>query len=213
MDNKVVQTLARAFVANAAMTAVRFNFRGVGASAPACTTPGSGELRGSAGRGAAGGTTRATIALAGFSFGAFVTSHALAALWATAPRWQQAVLVGTAASRFDRGPRASPRHICAHLGAAWRARRHRAAGRQCSTGRGPQILPVTVVPGGGHFFPRTIDPAEEAWWCATSSAPGGEACCRCGCCARQAALSTGFTLRLFYPRACRGPVLSCPMET
>ena len=78
MDNKVVQTLARAFV-QCGWGAVRFNFRGVGASA-GVHDAGQGELddllavvRQVAPQG--------PLALAGFSFGAFVTSHALAALW------------------------------------------------------------------------------------------------------------------------------------
>ena len=99
MDNKVVQTLARAFVASG-WTAVRFNFRGVGATAGAYDE-GRGELedllavvRQVAPQGA--------LALAGFSFGAFVTSHALARLWAEREAdIDRAVLVGTAASRFS----------------------------------------------------------------------------------------------------------------
>src|SRR3954468_9847745 len=77
MDNKVVQTLARAFVA-CGWTAVRFNFRGVGAT-EGVYDEGRGEAEDllavvaqTAGDG--------PLALAGFSFGAFVTSHAVAAL-------------------------------------------------------------------------------------------------------------------------------------
>ena len=73
MNNKVVQTLARAFV-QSGFTALRFNFRGVGSSA-GVYDEGRGELadllalvRQAAPEG--------PIALAGFSFGAFVTSHA-----------------------------------------------------------------------------------------------------------------------------------------
>src|SRR6476620_3509008 len=75
MDNKVVQTLARAFV-QCGWTAVRFNFRGVGATA-GVHDAGRGEaddfglvLAQLAGDG--------PVALAGFSFGAFVASRALA---------------------------------------------------------------------------------------------------------------------------------------
>ena len=89
------------------------------------------------------------LALAGFSFGAFVTSHALAALWAQRSI-EQVVLVGTAASRFDVAPvpaEAHQRTLVVH-------------GEQDDTvplasvmdWARPQILPVTVVPGGGHFF-------------------------------------------------------------
>ncbi len=145
MDNKVVQTLARAFVLSG-WRAVRFNFRGVGASGGAYDE-GRGELQdllAVVGHSAPDGA----LALAGFSFGAFVTSHAVAALAARDP--QAVVLVGTAASRFTVAPIAPDLHertLVLHGEAddtvpladamAW-AR--------------PQTLPITVVPGGGHFF-------------------------------------------------------------
>lgn len=146
MDNKVVQTLARAFV-QCGYTAVRFNFRGVGASA-GVHDAGRGEfedmlavVRQVAPEG--------PIALAGFSFGAFVMSHALATLWGEG-RVQKAVFVGTAASRFDVAPVPADAHertLVIHgetddtvvLSSVMDWAR-------------PQILPVTVVPGGSHFF-------------------------------------------------------------
>ena len=78
MDNKVVQTLARAFVASG-WTALRFNFRGVGQSAGSYDE----------GRGERDDflavveqlAPEGNLALAGFSFGSFVMSHALAELW------------------------------------------------------------------------------------------------------------------------------------
>ena len=146
MDNKVVQTLARAFV-QCGYTAVRFNFRGVGASA--------GEH--DAGIGEAQDmlavvqqvAPEGPIALAGFSFGAFVTSHALAQLWPEG-RVQKTVLVGTAASRFNVAPIPADAHeqtLVIHgeaddtveLSAVMDWAR-------------PQILPVTVIPQVGHFF-------------------------------------------------------------
>ena len=89
------------------------------------------------------------LALAGFSFGAFVASHGLATLWHEG-RIDKAVLVGTAASRFEVAPvppEAHERTLVVH-------------GEQDDTvplaavmdWARPQILPVTVVPGGGHFF-------------------------------------------------------------
>ncbi len=153
MDNKVVQTLARAWVL-CGWRAVRFNFRGVGGSEGAYDE-GRGELQDMLAvaahsmAGEPGGQGPLPLALAGFSFGAFVTSHAASALGA-----QQAlhalVLVGTAASRFSVAPvdaALQPRTLVVHGEAddtvpladvmAW-AR--------------PQTLPVTVIPGGGHFF-------------------------------------------------------------
>src|SRR3954468_24832619 len=78
MDNKVVQTLARAFVQEG-WIAVRFNFRGVGRTA--------GEH--DEGRGEAldmqavlqAVAPDGPVAVAGFSFGAFVASHVVQAAW------------------------------------------------------------------------------------------------------------------------------------
>ncbi|MBX9936997.1 MAG: alpha/beta fold hydrolase [Burkholderiaceae bacterium] len=146
MDNKVVQTLARAFV-HAGWTAVRFNFRGVGDSAGE-HDHGTGEAQDflSVVEQVA---PEGPIALAGFSFGAFVTSHALAALWPQRSI-EQIVLVGTATSRFQVAPipaEAHSRTLIVH-------------GEHDDTvplstvmdWARPQTLPVTVVPGGGHFF-------------------------------------------------------------
>ena len=145
-DNKVVQTLARALV-QCGWTAVRFNFRGVGASA-GTHDEGRGELEDFLAVVEQVAPTGA-LALAGFSFGAFVTSHALASLWPQRSI-EQVVLVGTAASRFDVAPvppEAHMRTLVVH-------------GEQDDTvplsdvlnWARPQVLPVTVVPGGGHFF-------------------------------------------------------------
>jgi len=105
-DNKVVQTLARAFLQLGYIT-VRFNFRGVGQSAgthdngnaectdlvqltqQARTRLLSPELQ------------NKPVALAGFSFGAFVTSHAAERLREMEVSIGKMVLVGTATSRFS----------------------------------------------------------------------------------------------------------------
>jgi len=145
MTNKVVQTLARAFV-QTGWRAVRFNFRGVCASA-GVYDEGRGEaadmlevIRQVAPEG--------PLAVAGFSFGAFVTSHVVADL---APRQpEKIVLVGTAASRFTVAPIAPQLHdrtLVLH-------------GEQDDTvvlssvmdWARPQSLPVTVIPGVEHFF-------------------------------------------------------------
>ncbi|MDB5879318.1 MAG: alpha/beta hydrolase, partial [Variovorax sp.] len=78
MDNKVVQTLARAFVASG-WTAVRFNFRGVGAS-QGVHDEGRGETEDYRAVVAQVAPTGA-LAVAGFSFGAFVAINALQTLW------------------------------------------------------------------------------------------------------------------------------------
>ena len=146
MDNKVVQTLARAFV-QCGYTAVRFNFRGVGASAGEYDA-GKAELQDLLAvvqQVAPSGP----IALAGFSFGAFVTSHALATLWSEG-RVEKAVLVGTAASRFDVAPvppEAHDRTLVIHGEADDTVELS-----SVMDWARPQILPVTVIPQVGHFF-------------------------------------------------------------
>lgn len=146
LDNKVVQTLARAFV-QCGWQAVRFNFRGVGATA-GVHDEGRGEaqdflavVRQCAPQG--------PLALAGFSFGAFVMSQALISLWPER-EVEKLVFVGAAASRFDVAgvpPDLHERTLVLHgesddtvpLAAVMDWAR-------------PQMLPVTVIPGGSHFF-------------------------------------------------------------
>jgi alpha/beta superfamily hydrolase len=146
MDNKVVQTLARAFTA-CGWTAVRFNFRGVGASAGA-HDEGRGEtqdLLSVIEQAAPAGP----LALAGFSFGSFVASRAIGPL-AASRDIRHIVLVGTAAGRFD--VTAIPAH--------WHERTLVVHGEHDDTvplsavmdWARPQTLPVMVIPGGGHFF-------------------------------------------------------------
>ncbi len=145
MDNKVVQTLARAHVL-AGWTAVRFNFRGVGQSAGQYAE-GVGEAddllavhRHWVGQQA--------WCLAGFSFGAYVASRFLSQQ--SEPSLSSLVLVGLAASRFDVPPLAPelrPKTLILHgdeddtvpLQAAldWAK---------------PQHVAVTVLPGVTHFF-------------------------------------------------------------
>jgi alpha/beta superfamily hydrolase len=146
MDNKVVQTLARAFV-QAGWTALRFNFRGVGQS-QGQFDEGHGEaddmrwlIEQAAPQGA--------LALAGFSFGSFVLAQLLAPLWLSRSI-EKVVLVGVAASRFDVAalpPQSHERTLIVH-------------GEQDETvplaavmdWARPQSLPITVIPGASHFF-------------------------------------------------------------
>lgn len=146
LTNKVVQTIARACVLSG-WTAVRFNFRGVGASEGAYDE-GRGELADLMAVVMAQ-ASEGPLCLAGFSFGAFVTSHAAARLH-TSREVQRLVLIGTAASRFDVAPVPAELH----------ARTLVVHGEQDDTvplssvmdWARPQVLPVLVVPGGGHFF-------------------------------------------------------------
>jgi alpha/beta superfamily hydrolase len=146
MDNKVVQTLARAFV-QCGWTAVRFNFRGVGQS-EGVHDEGRGEAQDMKAV-IAQAAPEGALALAGFSFGAFVTTRVVEAL-APVRAIEQLVLVGTATSRFAAAP----------IPAALHERTLVLHGEADDTvpfasvldWARPQSLPVTVVPGGGHFF-------------------------------------------------------------
>ena len=146
MDNKVVQTLARAFT-QCGWTAVRFNFRGVGGTA-GVHDEGRGELDDMLAV-IASAAPQGPLCLAGFSFGAFVTTHAFERLRSTR-QIDKLVLVGTSVSRSV----AAPIDPAAHLKTLV------VHGEQDDTvalaavmdWARPQALPVTVVPGGGHFF-------------------------------------------------------------
>ncbi|MEI8326453.1 MAG: alpha/beta fold hydrolase [Betaproteobacteria bacterium] len=149
MSNKVVQTLARAF-AQCGWTAVRFNFRGVGAS-QGSHDEGCGELDDLLAvleQVAPAGSTSA-LALAGFSFGSFVVSHAVQRLWESRTI-EKLVLVGVAASRFNVAPIAPALHLRTLV----------LHGEKDDTvpladvldWARPQALPVLVVPGVEHFF-------------------------------------------------------------
>ncbi|MET3178612.1 alpha/beta fold hydrolase [Variovorax sp. NFACC27] len=146
MDNKVVQTLARAFIATG-WTTVRFNFRGVGAS-EGVHDEGRGELEDMlsvVGQLAPEGP----LAIAGFSFGAFVASGAVSRLWAER-EIRQIVLVGTAAARNNVATlpvEAHERALVVHGEAD-----DTVALSAVMDWARPQSLPVTVIPGGGHFF-------------------------------------------------------------
>ena len=143
MDNKVVQTLARAVVA-LGWRSVRFNFRGIGASQGAWGD-GVGETDDALAVIAAFAADGSPFMLAGFSFGAYVAAQAATRLDAGA-RPQRMVLVGPSTERQQMA-RVPADTVVIHgetddvvpLAAtlAW-AR--------------PQSLPVIVLPGVGHFF-------------------------------------------------------------
>ena len=146
MDNKVVQTLARAFVL-CGWTALRFNFRGVGTS-EGVHDEGRGEAQDLLALVEALAPT-GPLALAGFSFGSFVTAQALQSLW-TAREVQRIVLVGTAASRFQvppLPPESHDRTLVVHGEAD-----DTVPLASVLDWARPQFLPVTVIPGVEHFF-------------------------------------------------------------
>ena len=147
MTNKVVQTIARACV-QCGWRAVRFNFRGVGASG-GHYDEGRGEVDDMLAVVAQTAPADQPLLLAGFSVGGFIAARAIDTLHPQRAI-AGAVLVGTAASRFVVPPvpaELHPQTLVVH-------------GEQDDTvplasvmdWARPQSLPVTVVPGGEHFF-------------------------------------------------------------
>jgi uncharacterized protein len=150
LDNKVVQTIARAFVL-CGWDALRFNFRGIGASEGSydCGVGEQADMLAVVAHATAGAGPTPALALAGFSFGSYVASHVASAL-ARKFAIQKIVFIGTAASRFEVAPLPQDLHERALV----------VHGEHDDTvplatvldWARPQALPVTVVPGGGHFF-------------------------------------------------------------
>ena len=141
MDNKVVQTVARAFL-QLGYRSVRFNFRGIGQS-EGVWDEGRGEVDDALAVLQATREAGEPWVLAGFSFGGYVASRVMQRV-TEAP--QRLVLIGPATSRFDTAP-VPPETLVIHgevddvvpLSSVLDWAR-------------PQSLPVTVVPGVGHFF-------------------------------------------------------------
>ena len=141
MDNKVVQTLARA-VLQLGWRSVRFNFRGVGASQGAWDD-GAGEIDDALAVIAA--YRDGPLLLAGFSFGGYVAASAAQRL---ADDAKPARLVLVAPSTLKQAvPTVPPETIVVQgeaddvvpLSATFDWAR-------------PQALPLIVLPGVGHFF-------------------------------------------------------------
>jgi len=141
LDNKVVQTLARAFV-ELGYTAWRPNFRGVGAS-EGTHDEGRGELDDLAA--VIEYSNSGKPVLAGFSFGAAVQTRL-----AQRVKPERMVLVGLAVKHLEAMPVPADT-ILIH-------------GEEDSTvplaevlaWARPQDLPVVVVPGADHFFHRRL---------------------------------------------------------
>ena len=146
LDNKVVQTLARAFV-ELGYEAWRPNFRGVGET-EGTHDEGRGELEDLAAIVAHLKPTR--LALAGFSFGAGVQ-----VMLAQRVKAERLVLVGVATTRFQL-PKVQPGTLVIH-------------GEHDETvplssvldWARPQELPVIVIPGADHFFHRRLNIIRE----------------------------------------------------
>ena len=152
LDNKVVYTLAKTFFA-LGYAAVRFNFRGVGASA-GVFDEGNGETDDALAALAHGRRRYGNalpIVLAGFSFGSFVQTRVAHRVNA-----ERMVLIAPAVNRFPT-ERVPPDTIVVHGEQddvvpladvfAW-AR--------------PQELPIIVFPGCGHFFHGRLPQLQRA---------------------------------------------------
>jgi alpha/beta superfamily hydrolase len=150
MDNKVVQTLARAFIALGYIS-VRMNFRGVGSSG-GVYDEGIGETRDMV---LLHAHMRAQypnlpVAMAGFSFGTFVLSRLQQQLVAQDTPAERLVLVGTAAGKWAL-PEVPANTLLIH-------------GEKDDTiplsdvldWARPQDLPVIVIPDADHFFHRKL---------------------------------------------------------
>ena len=156
MDNKVVQTLARAFT-QAGWRALRFNFRGVGDSA-GVYDKGAGETEDML-QIVCQVAPEGPLALAGFSFGSFVTSHVAERLHAEGREVTALVLIGTATERFAVAP----------VPTDWHERTLVVHGEADDTvalssvmdWARPQNLPVTVMPGVSHFFHGQLTPLKQ----------------------------------------------------
>ncbi|HEX6707947.1 MAG TPA: alpha/beta fold hydrolase [Albitalea sp.] len=143
MDNKVVITLARAFLQIGFRT-VRFNFRGAGESEGAWDE-GRGEVDDALAVIAAHRGPGEPFMLAGFSFGGYVAATAASRL-PEAGRPQRMVLVGPSTQK-QQVPPVPADTVVVHgesdevvpLAATLDWAR-------------PQVLPVLVLPGVGHFF-------------------------------------------------------------
>lgn len=150
MDNKVAQTLARAFVA-IGYAAVRMNFRGVGKS----------EGSHDEGRGETDDMAlllehmqkqypNLPVALGGFSFGTFVQARLQQRLSEQGTPAERLVLVGTAAGKWPM-PDVPADTILIH----GELDDTIPLARVLDWAR-PQDLPIIVIPGADHFFHRKL---------------------------------------------------------
>ena len=152
LDNKVVQTLARAFN-ELGYASVRPNFRGVGASA-GVHDHGEGETDDLV-RAAQWALERfgmQRIALAGFSFGAFVQTRVC-----TRVPVERLVLVGVPNGLVSGGARSyTPEPVPADTLVIHGELDETVPLARVFDWARPQELPVVVLPGADHFFHRRL---------------------------------------------------------
>jgi alpha/beta superfamily hydrolase len=151
LHNKVVQTLARAFN-DLGYVSLRLNFRGVGASS-GVHDGGEGETEDmlQVASWAQQQLGRGPVALAGFSFGAYVQTRVAKRLPA-----ERLVLVGLAAGQVAGERRYSPEAVPASTLVIHGEQDETVPLASVLDWARPQGLPVVVIPGADHFFHRRL---------------------------------------------------------
>ena len=154
--NKVAQTLARSFV-RLGYVALRPNFRGVGASA-GTHDDGRGESEDMLAvlAQARQGFGELPVALAGFSFGAYVQTGVAQALADAGQPAQGLVLVGTAAGYVEGARQYATRAVPADTLVIHGSADTTVPLANVLAWAEPLELPVIVVPGADHFFHRRL---------------------------------------------------------
>lgn len=143
LDNKVVQTLARAFV-QLGHRCVRFNFRGIGAS-QGSWDEGRGEVDDALAVIAHWRVPAQPLLLAGFSFGGYVAASAAKRL-PEGSKPVRLILVGPATHNYATPPVPSATLVI-------HGEHDDVVPLQATLDWArPQSLPICVVPGVGHFF-------------------------------------------------------------
>jgi uncharacterized protein len=150
MEHKIVTTLAKTFI-ELDFVALRFNFRGVGASA-GTYNDGQGEVEDAI---AVADYARAKfgnlpLALSGFSFGGYVQACAAQQL-----KPQYLVLIAPAVVRFNMPP--VPDHTLVIHGEVDEVIPLSAALQWAR----PQHLPIVVMPDTGHYFHGQLHKIKE----------------------------------------------------
>jgi alpha/beta superfamily hydrolase len=143
MDNKVVQTLARAFL-SLGWRVVRFNFRGAGGSA-GTWDEGRGEIDDALAVLAAHRRTGEPLVVGGFSFGGYVASR-LAERLPPAEAPSRLVLVAPATGNFPVAPVPAGSLVIHGDADDVVPLQHTLDWAR------PQVQPIVVIPGAGHFF-------------------------------------------------------------
>ena len=153
LDNKVVQTLARAFV-QLGWRAVRFNFRGVGAS-QGQWDEGVGEIDDALAVIAAQRGPQQPLLLAGFSFGGYAAAAAATRLPPPA-KAQRLVLIAPSTQK-QQVPAVPPDTVVIHGD-----RDETVALSDSISWATSRDVAVVVVPGADHFFHRKLHVIREA---------------------------------------------------